>query len=66
VTELPVTKLVLIELPVTILKVTEVKPRVGRPTRPIVCPTFNNVFKNRQEKYKHIKSGKYIVTKAST
>ncbi len=61
-TELEETELEETEVSVTELELTKVKPHVGRPAPPIVCPTCNKVFKNRQEKYNHIKSGKCTVT----
>jgi hypothetical protein len=37
---------------------------IGRPARPIVCPTCNKVFNNRRDKSNHKIRGKCIVTKS--
>ena len=42
------------------------KNKIGRPTRPIVCPACKRVFKNIHKKSNHFRRGKCIVTTAST
>ncbi len=45
-----------VELPVSEERV---KPLIGRPPKPIICPDCNMVFKNSNDKNNHMQRGKY-------
>jgi hypothetical protein len=49
-----------VELPVNEERV---KPRIGRPPKPIICPDCNMVFKNSNDKNNHRQRGKCVANK---